>query len=372
MSKEAQVEVESWDDVPETGAEAAIGEMEALESFDGEEESTFGQEEPVEEDSKEEAPEEEPVKEVKEAKEEEEAKEAFDIDSLPDDSKIKVKVDGELQEISLKEYKNGISGEKAIAKRFSEFDRKEKEFKQEIQYINEYVADLGKTMKESSMLEGLYKIAELNKIPPHVVKQRILQEIAPELDRLNTMSDEELALEYRKQDVEYKEKQLESAAKAGSEKQAQTELQKTISEAREAHNISDDEWDSAFSYLDTHLPKDQQVTVGMVQQKVIFDRAESKTETMLSSFDNGKYVENDEVFETLQKVIMDNPDFTDEDISSLLTDAYGTASAQAVEEDVKEAVKVKKAVNKEKPQETKFSAPKNDRGEEVDDWDDLL
>jgi hypothetical protein len=50
--------------------------------------------------------------EVSESNSEENADEVkpLNIEEMPDDTKLMVKVDGELQEITLKEYKNGISG----------------------------------------------------------------------------------------------------------------------------------------------------------------------------------------------------------------------------------------------------------------------
>ena len=83
---------------------------------------------------------------------------AIDISKLSDDQKIKVKVDGEEQEITLKEYKNGISGQKAIQKRFNEVDNERKSLQAEIDNINKYVADLGNTMKNVSMVGNDLKL----------------------------------------------------------------------------------------------------------------------------------------------------------------------------------------------------------------------
>ena len=51
-----------------------------------------------------------------EEEDEEVESKALSIDELDDDAKISVKVDGEMQEITIKEFKSGISGEKAMAR----------------------------------------------------------------------------------------------------------------------------------------------------------------------------------------------------------------------------------------------------------------
>jgi hypothetical protein len=112
-----------------------------------------------------------------ESQEESGEQQALKLDEMPDDTKIMAKVDGELQEITLKEFKNGISGEKAIAKRFSEYDRKEKEFESQMNQVNEYINDLGNTIRNASVLEGVSRIAELTGAAPHMVKEALIQEL---------------------------------------------------------------------------------------------------------------------------------------------------------------------------------------------------
>lgn len=294
----------------------------------------------------------------------------IDISSLADDAKIKVKVDGEEQEITLKEYKNGISGEKAIAKRFSEFDRKEKEFKQQIDEVNQYIAELGNTLKNKSVVEGLYQIGELNNIPPHVIKEALIKEIAPELDRRLGLTDEELHLEVQKEELEYNKKRLESESKQQKAKQAQEELQNSITKIRETHAISESEWNEAFSSLDSKLPENEQITVEMVAQKVQFDRAGAKSQELLNSFEGGALRENAAISEALQEIILDSPDLTEAELNDLLAQAYASEQQKQASEQVKEAVQKKQKPKNEQPQE-KFQPLTDSNGDEILDWDDL-
>tara|TARA_R110000803_G_scaffold71209_2_gene134369 strand:- start:120 stop:1256 length:1137 start_codon:yes stop_codon:yes gene_type:complete len=378
MADEATKAVElnedlDWDTVEEVSAEAdavaneeisdessndeSVGDskeesddLEADSDFDnlGDNEDSSGDPEPVAEDK---------------SSDEEEAKEP-EARKLEDTDEVEIKVDGELTKISVKEFKNGISGEKAIAKRFSEFDRKEKAHQAELDGINTYIADLSKTMN-SSVLDGMLQVAELSNISPHAAKQALIKELMPEINRMAGLSDDEIKFESDRQDLDYKTKQYESAQKNSVAQQAQLELQNSINSKREAHNIDDKEWDEAFSYLDTHLEKDKQITVDLIAQKVVFDRAEVKTEKYLSGFDDGKHLTDDTVFEELQTIIMDNPDFTDEDIQILLTDAFGGANASKVEEDLADAVSAKKPKSKKAPKEQSYEEEELP----IDAWD---
>jgi hypothetical protein len=276
-----------------------------------------------------------------------------------------IKIDGEEQFVSLEDLGNDYSGQKAIAKRFSEYDRKEKEFKQEIQEINTYVNDLGKTMREVSMLDGVAKIAELTGIAPYQAKQALIKELMPEISRLSELSDQERELELKQEELNYKEKKIESESKLSAAKQAQVDLQNIVEQTRETHNISEDEWNEAYKYLDTHLPKEEQLTVQLVVDKVTHARAMDKTESVLGSFDDGKYAENDEVFDSLTEILMDNPDFTDEDINTLLTQAYGKAEKQEAQKEVAQALEAKNGKPKAQNPDPLAEV------EAIEDWDDL-
>jgi hypothetical protein len=303
-----------------------------------------------------------------EDKAEESESTTVNIADLGEDQKIKVKVDGEEQEISIKDFKNGISGEKAIAKRFSEFDKKEKEFKAEIDSINNYVNELGNTMKNKSMIEGLYQIGELNQIPPHQIKQALIKELLPEIDRLRGMDEQSINLEYKEQELQYKEKMLESESTNSAAKQAQMELQNNIASTREAHNINESEWDGAFKYLDENLPKNEEITVDLVKEKVLFDRAGDRANTVISEFDGGKFASDTEIVRTLHEIILDNPDFEDSDLQDILTDVYGQAQKQKAENDLVDTVSKKEGKQQQKNQS------KQDQPEETSydlDWDDL-
>lgn len=379
MSNEAQdiVQDMDWDNIEDTAPSVDAADEAVLEEavstdengnevIDHENEEVSDEIiEAKDEDSKDEPKADEKVEEK--AEESGDKSDAIDISKLSDDQKIKVKVDGEEQEITLKEYKNGISGQKAIQKRFNEVDNERKSLQAEIDNINKYVAELGNTMKNVSMVEGLNKIAELNGIAPHQVEQALIKELLPRIQELQGMDEQQRELQYKQKELEYKEKQLESESNLSAQKQAQAELQSNISRAREAHAISDDEWNDAFKYLDKNLDPSEEITIDLVSQKVLFDRAGAKTQEVLKSFDNGKYLQDQEINRTLHEIILDNPDFDDQDLKDILSSAYGESQQKKVEEDLIEAKQSKEKKPEQKQQPT--SQPE-ENGYDLD-WEDL-
>ena len=379
MSNEAQdiVQDMDWDNIEDTApsvdaADEAVSEEAVSTDENGNEVIDHENEEvsdeiieAKDEDSKDEPKADEKVEEK--AEESGDKSDAIDISKLSDDQKIKVKVDGKEQEITLKEYKNGISGQKAIQKRFNEVDNERKSLQAEIDNINKYVADLGNTMKNVSMVEGLNKIAELNGIAPHQVEQALIKELLPRIQELQGMDEQQRELQYKQKELEYKEKQLESESNLSAQKQAQAELQSNISKAREAHAISDDEWNDAFKYLDKNLDPSEEITIDLVSQKVLFDRAGAKTQEVLKSFDDGKYLQDQEINRTLHEIILDNPDFDDQDLKDILSSAYGESQQKKVEEDLIEA---KQSKEKKPEQKQQPASQPEENGYDLD-WEDL-
>ena len=298
---------------------------------------------------------------------------ALKLEEMPDDTKILAKVDGELQEITLKEFKNGISGEKAIAKRFSEYDRKEKEFNAQMNEVNEYINDLGNTIRNSSVLEGVSKIAELTGAAPHLVKEALIKELMPEIERRYGLDENELALELKQQENDYLKQKTESENKKLQQEQAQRELQLEVMRTREAHNIDEATWTEALNDLDAKLPPNEPITVETVAEYVNFNRASSRAESILNEWDSS-YLENGEVVDALIDSIIESPDYSDADFKEILSNAFGETKKVEAQKAVEKKVESKsKNVKTQKEEVNALFKPETDSsGNEILDWDDLL
>jgi hypothetical protein len=345
-------EKDDWDRMEDQAVEASA-EKESVDAAEVDESS-----DEVKVDSKETEP------ETSEAdKAEVESKDVLELKDMADDTKIMAKVDGELQEISIKEFKNGISGEKALAQRFTEFDNKEKSFDAQMKEVNDYVNDLGDTMRNASVMEGVSKIGELTGMPSYQIKEALIKELLPEIERRYSLDDNELQLEYQQKENEYLKNKSESDNTSYKAEQAQRDLQAEVDTLRETHNIEDQEWDNAITKLDASLPKDQAMTPELVTDYVQFKRAENRADSIIDSFDP-KYREDSNVMDALVDEIFASPNLSDDDFADILKSALGTSKkedAQAKVDEVTKDLGTTKKVEKEVKVE-----------EEYEDWDDLL
>jgi len=272
-------------------------------------------------------------------------------EASPEADLLEVKVDGELQKVSLQDLKNNYAGKQAWDKKFSDLDKERKTYKAEVDQINQYVKDLGDTMRNSSILDGMQKIAELVGMKPHEAKKQLIEQIIPEINRLSEMSEKERDLEYKKQEVEYDKVKFESDQKKSKQEQAVKDLEREISAEREAYKISDQEWDSAFKALDESLPKDEMITPKIVSDRVIYNRSETRANDLLSKF-NKDLLSDKSVFSEVHRVVYDHFELSDNDFLDLLGQAYGMAKSEKAEEQVKEAVAKKDEKVKEEEEDT--------------------
>jgi len=304
----------------------------------------------------------------------EEDSKALSLDSMDEDSLLSVKVDGELQEISIKDFKNGISGEKAIAKRFSEYDVKEKEFDSQMNKVNEYINDLGATMRNSSILDGVTKVAELTGMAPFEMQEQLIKELLPEIERRYGLDENELSLELKTKENEYLRDKSVSENEQLKSEQASRDLNDQVREIRETHNIDNETWDDAIKNLDANLPKGEAITPELVTEYVNFNRAETRSESIISNFDES-YLKDDGVMDSLIQQVLENGELSDQDFTEILESALGKSKKEAAESAVDKKIEAKanKGTNKNQKQEVEsMYQPEMNGDDEVLDWDELL
>lgn len=365
VSEEVDDSPDDWDDIEEGPSNEEDNSGDDIKSEDSDSDDD------IEETPEKSEPVDTPVADTKE--EDSEGKEESDKESGKEEL-IEVKVDGNLEKVTLEELKNNYSGKVAFDKKFSTLGNEKKALETQVEGINTYVSNLGETMKNVSVLEGLYEIGKLNDMGPHVLKQAVIREILPEINRLTSMNDDQIQLEFQQAELAYNKQIHESKTKKMDVEQSQAELDTTIKTVMESGKIDVEEWDAAVKHLDATLPVDrndpdfEELTPDLVGQYVNFERAGKRADETLNNFRDGEHVKNEEALGALHQLAYDNPDMGNDQLASILEEAMGLAEEEVVEQKVQKASQKRSTKNKKAiPQEQSSISD-----DELEDWDDIL
>jgi hypothetical protein len=297
---------------------------------------------------------------------EEKADEAKELDLA---TEVEVKIDGEMTSVSIEELKSNYSGKVAYDKKFSELDQERTIYKSEVKEVEGYINKFGEIAQTGDILGALQYFSEFTSIPPHELKAQLLNQLVPEVDRLRGLSEEEVNLEYQTNQNDYLKQQNETEHQKLVDQQSSMALETEVRSLQQTHDIQPSEWDSAVNTLNDHLNADQELTPELVANYVQTDRAYIQAEGLLDSVDVSLKSDND-VLDEMQRIITRNPDFSDEDLTDIIKNAFGT------EQNKEESTLIKKVeqsqpkkLNKQKKSD--FSPITLD-GEEVDDFEDLF
>lgn len=349
------------DDNDETASEDKQLNKEDVDSKNG------SGEEDSEADKVEDAVEKEEVKE--EEGKEEEKEEELSLESLQEqiekgELNIKHKVDGEEVELSLQELKDNYAGKVAYDKKFSELDVKTKAHENDLKEVNEYISNFGAKMKDGDVIGAFQYFGQFADIPPYMIKEQLMAALKPELMRRQELSTDELANEMLKAQNEHLLEKQESESKQREKEASQSELQSSINSIREARSIEETEWNDALKYLDESLEPDVQITPSLVEDFILQDRAYNLVDKTIQEVDSS-IAGNAEFEDMLQKLILDNPSFTEQQIKDIVTEASSASKKQKASE------KLKQKVSKSEPKKVEKKVEIAEEDMEDLDWDDL-
>mgnify|MGYP003139071682 CR=1 FL=1 len=283
---------------------------------------------------------------------------------MPANAIFNHKVDGEEVDVELQELLNNYSGKVSYDKKFQELSSDKKEFEgykkdydKQIDNINNYINTFADKIKNNDPLGALAYFAEFSGMKPHEFKRELLNQIAPEVERISMMSPEELKNEELQAQNEYLLKQQESAQEQYQSQQALKELEMEIVNVQEAHGISDEAFENAYNELkDSEYEGD--INPQAVAEYYMHSEAFSRADDILSSI-SPQLADQDQVVESLQQVIMENPSFDNDDLKEIVEDVYGDVIKQASKSVSKKATPKKQETKEPKKQENYV------------DWDDL-
>lgn len=278
---------------------------------------------------------------------------------------FKHKVDGEEVDVELQELLNNYSGKVSYDKKFQELSDRSNKFKEERDtylseknQIREYINTFSEKMKNNDAMGALEYIAGFSGMEPLAFRRELLNQLTPVImDRAN-MTQEQLEADDLATQNAYLRQQYESVQERQREEQALKELESEIASVQEAHGISDDDFYNSYQEL-IASDYDGDITPAAVAEFHSEYAAFSKASDLLSQVDP-MLAEQINVVENLQKVIVENPHFDDNDLSEIVQEVYG---------EVKKEVSQK--VSKKASAPKRQSVAKSKEKQNFVDFDDL-
>jgi len=278
---------------------------------------------------------------------------------------FKHKVDGEEVDVELQELLNNYSGKVSYDKKFQEFSSQKKDFDEyknkydnDIKQINSYINDFAQKFRQNDALGALEYFAEFAGMKPYEFRRELLNQLVPEMERRSVMTEDQIKAEELAFQNEYLMRQHETAQKQSQEQQALRELENEIVRVQEAHGISDEDFEKAYNEL-MEIDYDGEINPATVAEYHMHSTAYSKADEILSGIDP-LLAEQDPVVESLQKVIVENPDFDDNDLIEIVQTVYSDFKKDA-------SKSVSKKASVPKKQVTKISQSAQD----YMDWDEI-
>lgn len=245
------------------------------------------------------------------------------VDSLDDSTVVKHTIDGEEVEINLKEALkstlNSHVGQSTLDKRFSELDKEKRNLYTERQSLIKDIEEIGKQASVDNWEGAFEALGKLSgNTPGYLIKEKMISALLPEIRKRSEMSNEELRSEYLKSQNAHLEKINEAETQKRNAKASREKLERTVESIRETHKISAQEWNDTFSRLDKETPADQDITLEMVKESVLQERASnevsSKVETLLKDVDGV----TEEAQKYMADIIAKHPEFTDEQLNEIV------------------------------------------------------
>ena len=253
---------------------------------------------------------------------------------LTSDTVFSHKVDGEEVDVTLQDLLNNYSGKTSYDRKFQEFSESKKEleaernnYQAELESINEYIGNFAQKIQQDDAMGALEYFAEFSGMKPYEFRNELVRQLAPEVERRSLLSYEEIENENLRQQNEYLLRQQESAEANRTSEQAKQELGNKIRQMQEAHGISDEDFEkSYYELVESNYEGD--VTPDVVAEYYVHTQAYSRAESVLETIDTNLRNQQ-QIVENFQRVIVNNPDFDDNDLKEIAEEVYGDFKKKA-------------------------------------------
>lgn len=284
------------------------------------------------------------------------------------DAKVRVKVDGEFQEIPVQDLINNYSGKTAWDKKFTELGNQKKEFEsvrtqvtQTQEFLKKTVGDLVGILNDPNKnpMDALQFLVEKSGQDPYTLWKRTLEQSLDEVEKLQSMNEAERKAYFLEKKDEFRTKAEEARTKAIAEETARNTAIQKVDALRQAHGVSEEQFMEAWDELEAlgeQNPSDEKI-VEYASIKPHLTEVQDVLEAYEEFIDDSKY---SKVVTDFARQLRAN-EITVEQLKEI-------AAAEFMDEDLKDLTVRKKTAAKAKEPEKKVESTGVKGYESFDDY----
>jgi len=247
---------------------------------------------------------------------------------VAEDSTFRHTVDGEEVDVSLKDLLNNYSGKINYNQKYKEFSEERKSheknvdtYKAELDNVNKYIDGFAEKVKNKDGLGALGYLAEFAGMKPYEFKRELLSQMAPEIDRIRSLTEDQQSNEQLKEEKQFLEDLNSSNETKREQEQAVNALQQEISHFQETYSISDEDFNA--SYFELKEAEMEGITPAVVAEYCVQKQSIGKADSLISEA-LPNFESDDAILENVAKIIMTYDKLPDSDIVELIQEVYGS------------------------------------------------
>lgn len=201
--------------------------------------------------------------------------------SIPVDAEIEIMVDGEPTKVKLSEFRNDLSGQKAIARRFTALDQERKAVEQKMAKWNEGEAKVRDLLDNGKVVDALEVIlsntGESFGIKPEMMMVTLFEQMAPVFEQYMSLNADQKVLWAEHVKAEKHRMETETLTQKNARLQAEKDQLLAVRTVQHQYGLSDADFADLYHQLDQEMASGslgrRPITPQLVgQYKTLLDR----------------------------------------------------------------------------------------------------
>lgn len=254
---------------------------------------------------------------------------------IPEDAVFTIPVDGEPTEVSLKEALSGISGQKAIAQRFTALDKVKKEVEAKETLINHTIGQASKLLEEGKGVEATAHIIGQAGLNTEQVFVSLFEQLAPHFEQYSKLTPEQKRLYEDRLHSYAQQAQAQRAIQEAEYLKMEKDVSQRMSNVQQTLNLDNAQIVELYDQFKEEMAngefKEQEITPELLAQYYTLVQKEDRVKRALSSVNSDLASNRFRVNEVMARVnaeLARGKPLGQVDVEGIVSEIYGVTVAK--------------------------------------------